>query len=491
MSKAFFRPALLSAVCAFTLSSHALADDIQVFFNATVNAPAQQADLEEKMIGVINQANSTLDIAVYDMDLPGIANAIVDAKSRGVTVRFVTDNDNVGPENQEALTILDSGGVPWVDDTADGSAGSGLQHNKWIVADGRYVLFGSTNMTQSGIHGDLNSNGELVSDGNDNHILIVDSIELAAEIDVQMDYMWGDGPGGNPDSKFGLSKPDHSVVTVFTTNDNTRLDVLFTPQSRSNYVGSGIDFTSQYVSGGTQSIDVAQFVISSQDIVDAMEPLSDAGVNIRGIGDSSFFYRYYSEFQDMAGNVILKDDGTQESDSFTGAPNNPWETPAQVRVANVGGGDKWHHKYIRVDDTVLTGSHNASGAASFTNDEAIVVIYDAETANEFKAHFDTSFCLADGGDETTCYESATPPTPVYEGGTWEGQSLTGEEVGIILDMVNNATMSQLDIDAAMNKRAARNIIKARPILDMEQLAAVPYIGSAAMEDLKLYIPTWN
>lgn len=487
--------ALFSA--AALLSPSAFADDIQVYFNAAVNSPAQQANLEQKAIDVIDMANDSLDIAFYDADLMGLADAIVRAHGRGVTVRFVTDNDNIGEDNAEFLGALDAAGVQWVNDTDDGTAGSGLMHNKWIVADSRHVLFGSTNMTQSGVHGDLDAQGNLISDGNDNHVVIVDSYDLASEIALQMDYMWGDGPGGATDSMFGLSKPDHALTEVYTTNDGIRMEVLFTPQSKSQYAGSGLDVTSQFVSGGTTEIDVAQFVISSQDIADAMEPLSADGVTIRGIGDSSFFYRYYSEFQDMMGNVILKDDGTEESDSFTGAPNNPWEVPGQMRVASVAGGDKWHHKYIRVDDSVLTGSHNASGAASFTNDEMIVIIHDAETAGEFKAHFSTSFCLADGGDETSCLDASQPqpepepePTPVYKSGKWEGVRFKADEVAAAIDMVNNATYAQLDDDAGLNSRAVDNIIAARTITSMDELAAVPYVGKAAMTSIKNYISTW-
>ncbi|WP_232365148.1 phospholipase D-like domain-containing protein [Salinimonas marina] len=462
----------------------ALADDIQVYFNAQVNSPAVQANLETKIVDFINQSQHTLDVAVYDLDLPGIANAIVNAKQRGVAVRVITDNDNVGAENAEAYSILSDGGVAYIDDTADSSAGSGLQHNKLVVVDGRYVLAGSTNFTQSGIHGDLDSQGNLISDGNDNHILIIDSLELAAEVTTQMDLMWGDGPGGLSNSLFGLSKPDHALTTVYTTDDNIRIEVQFTPQSSSNYQGSGIDTTANFVSAGLTEIDIAQFVISAQDIADAAELPNNNGAIVRGIGDSSFFYRYYSEFQDMLKNVVLKDDGTEEVDSFTGAANNPWAQPADMRVAShLMGGDKWHHKYIRVDDKVLTGSHNASGAGSFTNDETILIIHDAQTAAEFKGHFDLAFCLS--GSEQNCTGTT------YQGGTWEGVTFTSEEVAAVLDIVNNASLEQLDIDAAMNKRAAENIISARPIDSMDQLEAVPYVGNAAMTDLYDYIPTWN
>jgi phosphatidylserine/phosphatidylglycerophosphate/cardiolipin synthase-like enzyme len=485
----------LSVALSLGFSSSAFADDIKVYFNAPVNAPATQDNLEQRMIDLIDSATYTLDMAYYDLDLPGVAQAMVNAKNRGVKVRFITDNDNVGGENTEAHTILTNGGVLWMDDTSDGSAGSGLQHQKLTVVDGRYVSTGSTNLTQSGVHGDLNAEGQLISDGNDNHIVIIDSVELADQVKQQMDYMWGDGPGGELDSMFGLSKPDHHLTTVYTTNDNIRIDVQFTPQSKSNYAGSGIETIANYVATANNSVDFAQFVISSQDIVDALQPRSDNGVVVRGIGDSSFFYRYYSEFQDMLGNVILKADGTEEIDSFTGAPNNAWSNPVDVRVAELTGGDKWHHKYIRVDDSVLTGSHNASGAASFTNDENIVIIYDPATALEFEAHFSTSYCFAGGGDESTCLDNVTPPqtepSPGTESGTWEGVYFTGAEVDSVLDIVNNASRDQLDDAVELDSRAARNISKEKNITSMDELAAIGFVGQSAMSKLRDYVPTWN
>lgn len=486
MKKSLISTLSLSITLSLAMSYSVMADDIKVYFNAPVNAPALQDNLEQRMIDLINSATFTLDMAYYDLDLPGVAQAMVAAKNRGVSVRFITDNDNIGVENLEAHSILTAGGVLWIDDQADGSAGSGLQHQKLTVVDGRYVSTGSTNMTQSGVHGDKNAEGQLISRGNDNHIVIIDSVQLAQQITQQMDYMWGDGPGGATDSLFGLDKPDHTLTTVYTTNDNIRIEVLFTPQSSSLYTGSGVDVMANYVASANTSVDIAQFVISAQDIADALEPRSNAGVVVRGIGDSSFFYRYYSEFQDMLGNVILKEDGTQEVDSFTGAANNAWLNPVDVRVAAMQGGDKWHHKYIRVDNSVLTGSHNASGAASFTNDENIVIIYDSATAAEFKAHFDVAYCFAGGNDEATCLDSVS----TNQGGTWDGVTLTGEEVDNLLDLVNNATLSVLDNDAALNSRAAKNIVNARPILDMDQLAAISYVGTSAITSLKNYIPTW-
>ncbi len=374
---------LACSACAATVP---VVDDVRVYFNHSVNPPAIKSDLEARIIDVIDSANDTLFMAVYDLDLPGIANAMARAKARGVDVRFITDEDNVGDENREALTILDKAGIPWIDDTANGTSGSKIQHNKFIIADGRTVLTGSTNFTQSGIHGDLDSNGTVTNEGNDNHIVIIDSTQLAKVFTTQFLIMWGDGPGGALDSKFGLGKPDHSVETVYTDNNNIRIDVQFTPQSSTKFAGSTLETIINYIKAANARICIAQFAFSAQDIADAMEIRHDAGVEVKGIGDPSFFNRYYSEFLDMLGKAKLNN-GAYEIDSFTGAPNNVWENPADVRVASLQEGDKWHHKYFVIDDLVITGSHNASGVAAFGNDENIVVIHDPETAAEFIGHF--------------------------------------------------------------------------------------------------------
>jgi phosphatidylserine/phosphatidylglycerophosphate/cardiolipin synthase-like enzyme len=297
----------------------------------------------------------------------------------------------------------------------------------------------------------------------------------------------GDGQGGAKDSLFGLGKPDHFVTTTYTTNDNIRVDVQFTPQSPSIFQGSSLDTIINYIQDANERIYLAQFVISSQDVADAMKARhDDAGVEILGLGDSSFFGRYYSEFMDMEGTAKLNDNGVFEVDDYTGAENNPWANPVDVRVAKMTGGDKFHQKYFIIDDMVISGSHNVSGAAAFGNDENIVAIFDPETAGEFTGHFYRAFCETDAKNDCDA-----EPAPVYEDGTFDGVFFKGSEIPSVLDLVNNATMAQLDDDAAMNKTAAQNIIAARPIDSMQQLSAVKYVGTAAMQDLLNYSKTWK
>ena len=67
--------------------------------------------------------------------------------------------------------------MPLLDDTEDGSSGSGLMHHKFVVVDDRSVITGSANFTSSGLHGDA---GKSRTRGNVNHLLRIDSPALAA-----------------------------------------------------------------------------------------------------------------------------------------------------------------------------------------------------------------------------------------------------------------------------------------------------------------------
>ncbi|MFO3797822.1 MAG: phospholipase D-like domain-containing protein, partial [Anaerolineales bacterium] len=166
-------------------------------------------DLEDLIIKHIQSAQSSVDIAVQELNLPYIAQALVAQRNKGVRVRFITENtynkdwsqqledpqiDEDDQRNQAKLSeyrnlidanqdgkiteeelntrdvyrILTRGGVPYIDDTADLSKGSNLMHHKFVVVDNKKVLMGSANFTLSDIHGDF---GEENSRGNTNHIV--------------------------------------------------------------------------------------------------------------------------------------------------------------------------------------------------------------------------------------------------------------------------------------------------------------------------------
>lgn len=72
------------------------------------------------------------------------------------------------------------------------------------------------------------------------------------------------------------------------------------------------------------------------------------------------------------------------------------------------------------------------------------------------------------------------------GGTWEGVSFTASEAANTLHLANSATLETLDLSVGLTNTAATRIVAARPISTMDALAAVPYVGTAALQALKAY-----
>lgn len=343
-------------------------------------------DLEAIIITSIERATQTIDVAVQALNLPRVAKALVDSNNRGVRVRLILENqyaqvegDQIEVNQIEALTLLNEGQVLWIDDTADGSKGSGLMHHKFLVIDGQWVLTGSANLTFSGIHGDADS---AESRGNVNALLKIDSPVLAQQFTSEFDLMWGDGPTAKPDSQFGLQKPPRPPQTVALPNGS--ITVQFSPTStKLPWEQSVNGLIARTLVEADRHIDLALFVFSEQPIADRLEAEVTSGITLRTLIDPGFVYRSYSEALDMLGISLLDQRCKIE------AQNRPWQTPlTSVGSPRLPAGDKLHHKFAVIDsETVIIGSQNWSHAANAQNDETLLVIHDPIVA----AHFDREF----------------------------------------------------------------------------------------------------
>lgn len=376
-------------------------------------------NLEQQIVDAIAKAQSTVDVAVQELRLPKIAQALVERHKAGVRVRVILENTYSRPisahataevgklplrererynefrqlldrnkdgqlspaeiNQRDALVILRQGKVPWIDDTADGSAGSDLMHHKFVIVDGRIVIVTSANFTTSDIHGDFTFPSSL---GNANNLLKIDSPELAALFTQEFYLMWGDGPDGLQDSKFGLKKPLRPAQQVQL--GDTTIKVQFSPtsptkpwsQSTNGLIGKALD-------SAAQSVDLALFVFSDQRLANILETEHQQGVQVQALIDPDFAYRYYSEGLDMMG-VSLSNKCKYEVD------NHPWQDPiSTVGVPQLLKGDLLHHKFGVVDkQTVITGSHNWSEAANTGNDETLLVINSPTVAAHYVREFE-------------------------------------------------------------------------------------------------------
>ena len=375
-------------------------------------------DLEAIIIQEIATAKSTIDFAVQELNLPLVAQALAKSHRSGVKIRVILDNNYSRPLSEldrqqieelnsrerlkyneffalvdrnnngklsnseissgDALVILQNAGIPIIDDTADGSKGSGLMHHKFMIVDNKIVVTGSSNITLSGIHGDFHN---LETKGNVNHLLRIKNSELASVFTQEFNYMWGDSKTGGINSQFGLAKPARSPKSIIW--DNTKVIVQFSPSSSSkNWNFSSNGSIGKTLNNANTSIDLALFVFSEQFIANKLQEKQQQGVKISGVFDAGFAFRYYSEVLDMLG--VSGYYRCREEKN-----NNPWKDPLDtVGVANLAKGDKLHHKFALIDrQTVITGSHNWSQAANNLNDETLLIIHNLTLAQHFDREF--------------------------------------------------------------------------------------------------------
>jgi phosphatidylserine/phosphatidylglycerophosphate/cardiolipin synthase-like enzyme len=377
------------------------------------------ADFEARLLEEINQAQKSVWVAVQELRLPRLARALVDRARAGIDVRVVLENsydvafsrlspdevarlteydrskyseflrlaDAMGDGNGQAsvlemqavdaVAILRDAAVPLLNDTADGSKGSGLMHHKFVVIDGKRTIVTSANFSTSDFYGDFEHPG---SRGNANALLSFESQEVAELFREEFMQMWGSGVPRS--SRFGVKKSYRPARSI-RLEDGTRVTIQFSPQSkRIAWEQSSNGLIARVLRGARASVDFALFVFSEQKIVDAME--GRPGLRVRGLVEPSFAYRDYSEMLDLMG-VALRN----KKCGFE-AGNRPWATPAlHVGIPRMPEGDKLHHKFAVVDGhTVIVGSHNWSEAANTNNDETLLVVEGPRIAADFKAEFE-------------------------------------------------------------------------------------------------------
>lgn len=374
---------------------------IQVFFNQAESAIYTEPyrgltrygdDLERVIIEAIAQATTSVDVAVQELNLPSVAEALAKSQRRGVSVRLILENDYSTPEadNREALEIIQAAKVPQIDDTADGSRGSGLMHHKFVVIDNRLVITGSANFTYSGVHGDAD---DLSSRGNANALLKIADEAVAAQFTEEFNLMWGDGPNKNLDSQFGLQKPLRP--TYSTLLPNSRVTLKFSPVSATHpWSQSTNGLIAEILARSQRSIKAALFVFSEQQLANQLETQVSRGTRLQALIDPGFAYRSYSEALDMLG-IVIPDHRCKVE-----AKNKLWTSPIfSVGIPNLPTGDKLHHKFAVIDDsTVVIGSHNWSHAANTNNDETLLVIESATVAAHFNREFERLYKEADLGE---------------------------------------------------------------------------------------------
>jgi phosphatidylserine/phosphatidylglycerophosphate/cardiolipin synthase-like enzyme len=329
------------------VTEHVSGDWIRVYFT-NPRYPDDPADrrsgLGEELATVIRQAQVSVDLVAYELNLVPVADALIQARQDGARVRVVVESDNLDREkNADIVRDLRRAGIPVIEDERS----SGLMHNKFVVIDEQWVWTGSWNLTENGAY------------RNNNNAVLIASPALAENYTVEFEEMFDDAFG--PTSPADTPHPLVRITVVEGEGEAAQerevmVENYFAPED-------GVAaYVIDRIAEAQHHIRFMAFVFTNDEIADAMLERAQAGVVIQGVMESRDADRDYSVYSRLrqAGHDVLKD-------------GNPYIM---------------HHKVIIIDDhMVITGSYNFTNNAERSNDENLLIIHDAEVADLFVEEF--------------------------------------------------------------------------------------------------------
>ena len=288
--------------------------------------------LDEPLTAFINTAKTSVDMAIYQLDLPNVTQAMLDAKKRGATVRVVTDIDilNDAKENP-SFKEFQKAGI-----TVVGGNPNAIMHNKFVVVDKAAVWLGSWNFTTNDTYR-YNNNG-----------IAIQSKELAQNYAATFEKMF-------VDKKFAGQRKPGGTTPKLTIN-GIAVENYFAPEDKV------ADKIVPRLQAAAKKIDFMAFSFTDDNLGQAILNRAKAGVKVRGVFENTGSETQYSEYGAMK--------------------------KAELDVWQDGNPYLMHHKVFIVDDkTVIFGSYNFSASANTENDENLLIVDDAALAAQFTAEF--------------------------------------------------------------------------------------------------------
>jgi phosphatidylserine/phosphatidylglycerophosphate/cardiolipin synthase-like enzyme len=320
-------------------------------------------EMARRIAAFLGEARESLDLALYDVRLPGepgdiVAGALCDAADRGVRVRIAYNADHperlffpppprTKPELLEAMPFATCG-IPGIPD---------LMHHKYVVRDASSVWTGSMNWTTDSWT--LQENMVVTAEG---------APELAAEFAQNFEELWStrnvDASGRRPPRPLDLG--GRPVRAWFTPGHGEEL---------SHRIAKALG-------RARRRVRIASPVITAGPVLGTLaEMAAERRVDLRGVVDRTQMEQVVYQWRTnghsawkvpILGSVLTNAD-------FKGKPSTRYspETPH----------DFMHAKVTVADDVVFAGSFNLSRSGEM-NAENVVEVRDADLADRLAAFID-------------------------------------------------------------------------------------------------------
>ncbi len=291
---------------------------------------------DQDLANAIREARASVDLAVLQLNLWSIRDALLEAYRRGVKVRVVIESEY--RDEKEIQALIDAG-VPLLGDRREG-----LMHNKFAVIDRQEVWTGSMNYS--------------TTDGyrNNNNIIRIRSKELAEDYTTEFEEMF-------LDDQFGPGSPANTPYPSLTI-EGTPVSVCFAPDD-----GCARKVL-EVLNGAQKSIYFMVFSFTSDDLARPIFARAKAGVKVAGVMESS------------------------QVSSNTGGEFQSFQD-AKLDVRKDGNKGNMHHKVMIIDGRyVVTGSYNFTYNGDNRNDENLLIIDNPEIAALYLQEFERVFDAA-------------------------------------------------------------------------------------------------
>ena len=296
--------------------------NISVFF-------CPQEDCEFQLLFYINESDTSIDCAFYDLNLPSVITLLEEKENVGVSVRIVVDADNKAAASALSFVHFDTR--------------TAYMHDKFCIFDNKQIMTGSMNPT--------------VSDAtqNNNNILFISSPSLVQNYNAEFSSLWNGKFGADDVVKIPQFKFNNfTLENYFCPEDDCEqhiLDVLTTANTSIHFlefsftsdaighllIEKGTKLKEPSISGESTSVEIAGVMEKSQN-------------------------NAYTEYEKLHHFFNVSWDG------------NPHFL---------------HDKVFIVDHAiVITGSMNPSKNGNEKNDENILIIHNPEIAQLYEEEFE-------------------------------------------------------------------------------------------------------
>jgi phosphatidylserine/phosphatidylglycerophosphate/cardiolipin synthase-like enzyme len=370
--------------CAQSISDEDWATATQAKTEVYFNYPGSRAvngwdtEADDVLVQLIDRANASIDFSVMGFSRKTVIAALERAFYRGVSLRFVGNARHAFGTVGGYIT-LDRLNIP----TQVGNQNH-IMHNKFFLIDRRFVITGTGNITTTGF-------GK-----NDNHWVLIDSPDVAADFQAEFDQMFS--------GRFGYAKHEFENNNTYQVGDSD-VEVYFSPQE------DAMGRILEGVANAKETIEFFIFAFTKDQLgslliqkdrefkgfnvcCDPAGGFSDPNVTpahcdvlretmecrdrlegrvafqsrfVRGVIDRSQLHSngpYHESYRLIANGVSIRMDGNDNS-----------YQPGDYQA----GGGRQHSKTLAIDartanPVILTGSFNWSSSATIANDETLVVL---------------------------------------------------------------------------------------------------------------------